>query len=215
MITDYISTIYYLSIIILALKSFFLILKTGFKGQDFLSIYIVPTCVLEIYCFVVYYLKNNVSIGFYYNIYCFFCMIFFYFYFKNNTKKKYSILFNVGFILAIVFYLFFSKFYNKEFDIRIGILISLFYIFNSLLWFYYKISYLSEENKRITDYSTFWISTGLLMWSCFFIFRSIPMFFLKENDVEFLQILKNILNVVNTIMYGMFYFALLKTQKRV
>lgn len=213
MVSDYINTLYYISITILALKSFFLLLKSGFKAQDFLCIYIITTCVLEIYCFVVFYLKSNVNIGIYYNIYCFFCMIFFHFYFTNNIKKKISILFNGGFILAVIFYLFFTKFYSKEFDIKIGILISLYYIFNSLLWFYYKISHLNEENKKITDYSSFWISAGLLIWSCFFIFRSIPMFFLKENDIEFLQVLKNILNVVNILMYIMFYFAILKTQK--
>jgi hypothetical protein len=70
-----------------------------------------------------------------------------------------------------------------------------------------------DENK-ITDDPAFWISTALLMWSCFFIFRVTPMFFFAENDYEFLQFLKAGQNVINIFMYAMFYFSLMKYEKK-
>lgn len=60
----------------------------------------------------------------------------------------------------------------------------------------------------------FWISTALLMWSCFFLFRVTPMFYFAKEDNEFLQFLRVGQNIINIGMYIMFYVALMKYEKK-
>lgn len=209
MIAKYIDIFYYVIILLLALKSIFFTKRIDFAIQSFLGVYIIVTAILEMYCLVIFKIDNKAIIGFWYNIYCFFCILFFRYYYRNIFKNRFS---NIIFISSILFYLIFTKFYSKEFDIKIGILISLYYIFCSLVWFYKKISSINEA--PITNDPDFWVSTGILMWSSFFIFRVIPMFFLRENDQQFLDVLRTIQNFINILMYLMFFIAMIKYERK-
>lgn len=213
MISKYIDLIYYLIITILAIKSILYTRRIGFIVQNFLGLYIIVTAVLEIYCLIAFKVDNDIAVGFLYNIYCLFCIIFFWYYYQRVYTKKLIHVSNVILVLSLIFYFFFTTFYNRHFDIKIGILISFYYVFYSLLWFYHKISNIKE--MKITDDPYFWVSSALLMWSCFFIFRSIPMFFFNTEDKQFLQILKTIMNLVNILMYIMFYVAILKIKRNI
>ncbi len=51
------------------------------------------------------------------------------------------------------------------------------------------------------------------MWSCFFVFRVTPMFYFAKEDKEFLDFLRDGQNIINIIMYAMFYISLLKYEK--
>lgn len=213
MISQYIDILYYTMLIILAIRSFLFIKNFGLIAQNFLSIYLLITAFLEIYCLIAFEIDQNSIIGFWYNMYCLFCLFFFRIYYsKFSSSNKLFNIYHVIFILSIIFYFAFTEFCNKDFDIRIGILISIFFISYSLYWFYNKISIFQDD--KITDDPNFWVSIAILMWSCFFIFRVIPMFFLNENDKEFLNVLRAIQNFINIIMYIMFYFAIIKYEKK-
>ncbi|WP_345145952.1 hypothetical protein [Flavobacterium ginsengiterrae] len=87
----------------------------------------------------------------------------------------------------------------------------IFYILYSMLWFLQKITLTSED--KITDDPNFWISTALLLWSCFFIFRVIPRDLLNIEDKEFLILLREFLYGINCIMYLLFFKGLIKYER--
>ncbi|MGG5208853.1 hypothetical protein ACQWU4_07875 [Chryseobacterium sp. MIQD13] len=186
--------------------------KYSFPAQNYIFIYLLITFANEWTAFIRDQINSNVKVGLQYNLYFIFCVVFFYLFYSfvfKNILQKISLL---SAVLSLGYIFLFTNFSDNDFDKRIGILITLFYIMNSMLWFYQKISFF-DENK-MTDDPTFWISTGLLMWSCFFIFRVTPMFFFAKNDSEFLRFLKIGQNIINIGMYIMFYISLIKYEKQ-
>lgn len=212
MIPKIIEIIYYLILLFLAIKSILLIVKYGFIARNFLSIYIVFTAALELYSYVKLLIDENSSTGMIYNFYCIFSIFLFYIYFIKIFQKVQKFIFQFIFASIIIYYFLLTKFYLSQFDISIGILISLYYISISLLWFYQKI--ITFDESKITDDPVFWVSTALLLWSCFFIFRVTPMFFLDAHDKAFLEFLRTTQNIVNILMYLMFYISLIKYERK-
>ncbi|SMC79044.1 hypothetical protein SAMN02787074_3138 [Chryseobacterium sp. YR221] len=84
------------------------------------------------------------------------------------------------------------------------------FIFLSIAWLMYKLKNVDE--KSITKHFLFWISSGLLIWSVFFIFRAIPMYFLQENDSQLLSFLITAFSIVNIMVYLLFLIGLILTQ---
>lgn len=194
------------------IKSFYLGRKYSFSAQNYIFIYLLITFSNECTAFIRDQINSDVKVGLQYNLYFIFCVVFFYFFYSlvfKNVLQKISLL---SLILSLGYIFLFTNFFGNDFDKRIGILITLFYIINSILWFYQKISFFDEH--KITDDPVFWISTSLLMWSCFFIFRVTPMFFFAKNDNEFLNFLKIGQNIINIGMYIMFYISLIKYEKQ-
>lgn len=207
-----IGIIYKIVLLLILIKSFILGRKFSFSTQNCLFIYLLITAANEWISFIRNLINPDVKVGLQYNFYFIFCIIFFYFFYSKiftNDLKKISLTI-ITFSLAYIFFL--TNFLAEEFDKKIGITITIFYITNSLLWFYHKISFFDEH--EITDDPAFWISVALLMWSCFFIFRVTPMFFFAKHDNEFLQFLKIGQNVINIGMYIMFYISLIKYKKK-
>ena len=56
----------------------------------------------------------------------------------------------------------------------------------ALIWFYQIIN--NIDDIFITHKQAFWVSTGLLLWSIFNLFRLYPLYFLYESDNELSQI---------------------------
>jgi len=207
-----IGIIYKIVLLFPLIKSFILGRKFSFSAQNYLFIYLLITVVNEWTSFTRNLINPDVKVGLQYNFYFIFCVIFFsFFYYKilTNVLKKINL---ILMILSLAYIFFLTNFLGEEFDKKIGITITIFYITNSLLWFYQKISFFDEH--KITDDPVFWISVALLMWSCFFIFRVTPMFFFAEHDNEFLQFLKIGQNIINIGMYSMFFISLIKSEKR-
>ncbi|ROH95671.1 hypothetical protein BCF50_3088 [Chryseobacterium daecheongense] len=194
------------------IKSFILSRKRIFSAQNYIFIYLLVTTINEWVSFTRNVINPDVKVGLQYNFYFIFCIIFFYFFYSKIFTAKLNIISSVVTISTLIYIIFSTDLFKQEFDKRIGIVITLFYIVNCLLWFYQKIT-LFDKNK-ITDDPVFWISTALLMWSCFFIFRVTPMFFFAKSDNEFLQFLKTGQNIINIIMYSMFYISLTKYKKK-
>lgn len=207
-----IGIIYKILLLFPLIKSFYLGRKYSFSAQNYLFVYFLITFMNEWLSFTRDQCNPDVKVGLQYNLYFIFCIVFFYFYYSLLFKgiiKKIALLSTV---LSLGYIFFCTHFLENDFDKRIGITITLFYIMNAMLWFYQKISFFDEH--KITNDHVFWISTALLMWSCFFIFRVTPMFFFAENDNEFLQFLKVGQNIINIMMYSMFYMALIKYERQ-
>lgn len=190
------------------IQSYILGRKFSFSAQNYVFLYLLITFFNECLSFFRNIMNQNVKVGLQYNLYFIFCVFFYTFYFSrliSGTIKKVIVVTAVS-SLGYIFMV--TSFYGEDFDHKIGITVTLFYIIVSLLWFYNKIIFFDE--KKITDDPAFWISTALLMWSCFFLFRVTPMFYFAKEDEEFLSFLKLGQNIINIGMYGMFYISLLK-----
>ncbi|REC49116.1 hypothetical protein [Chryseobacterium pennipullorum] len=205
-----IQIIYIAVLVAAAVKSTVLAGKKSLSSQNFLTIFLTVSLGLEIYGHYKIYIREF-DFAYMFNYYSIFMIVFFYSYYQRifSGALKTVSLYVVMAILAYI--LVFVKFYDEHYQNQLGILVCLYFIINTLVWFYTRLK--NYDEIKITDDPHFWVSCGLLFWSIFFIFRSIPMFFLKDNDPAFLEILKNIQYGVNIVMYGMFYIALVQFDK--
>ncbi|MDO3424857.1 hypothetical protein QWT87_08135 [Chryseobacterium sp. APV1] len=206
-----IGIIYKIVLLLTAIKAYNLSRKLSLSAQNYLLIYLVVSLLTDLISFLFYIYYPDSKIGILYNLYNIFCILFFSFYFSKvllNNLKKISFLIAV---ISLLLILLFTNFLSSDFDKNIGITLLSFYIINSLLWFYQKVSFFDED--KITNDSTFWIATALIMWSCFFLFRVTPMFYFEKEDEEFLQFLRRGQNIINIGMYIMFYVSLKKYER--
>lgn len=206
-----IGIIYKFVLLLVTIKSYNLSRKLTFSTQNYLLIYLSVSLFIEVISFSLYVISPNSKNGLLYNLYNIFSISFFHFYFSKILKYNFKKLSFLITIISTLYILFFTLFLSIDFDKNIGITLLLFYLANSLLWFYQKISFFDDH--KITDDPTFWISTGLLMWSCFFLFRVTPMFYFAKEDKKFLEFLKVGQNIINIVMYIMFYISLKKYEK--
>jgi hypothetical protein len=206
-----IGIVYKIVLLFVVIKSYILSRKLSFSAQNYLFIYLFISFFTDSISFLLFLLYPESKNGIIYNLYDIFSILFFLFYFSKVLKSYFkSLSFFTGSI-SILYILFFTDFFALDFDKNIGITLLSFYIINSLLWFYQKMSFFDEH--KIMDDPAFWISVALLMWSCFFLFRVTPMFYFAKEDNEFLQFLKKGQNIINIGMYIMFYISLIKYKK--
>lgn len=203
--------IYEITLLITLLKSIVLVRKFGLSNQNFLLIYLLITFFIEIFSRIVLLLDKDSNWNFQYNLYCIFCIFFFGIYYSRqldkNLKKKIKILATVLVISILIF----KNTFAETLDSILVISLPLFYILYALVWFYQKINLPSEA--KITDDPVFWISTALLFWSCFFIFRVIPRYLFDTVDKDFLILLRELAYIVNSVMYALFYYSLVKYEQ--
>lgn len=203
--------ILYLTILfVVTVKSIVLAGKKGLSGQNYFAVFLLVSLGLELYGHYKIYIREF-DFAYLFNYYSIFMIIFFYVYYSRIFSRQVRIVFLVLGIAILTYILFFVKFYGGNYANELGILVCLYFIINVLVWFYTRLKNFDEV--KITDDPHFWVSSGLLFWSIFFIFRSIPMYFFKDHDPAFLQVLKNIQYGVNILMYTMFYTALNKFGK--
>ncbi|WP_132034742.1 hypothetical protein [Flavobacterium circumlabens] len=110
--------------------------------------------------------------------------------------------------ILMIYILVSTNFLVENLDSKLVIALPIFYILNTMLWFYQKIALPSEG--KITDDPIFWISAALLLWGCFFIFRVIPRYLFDSTDQGFLILLRELVYIVNSIMYLLFFKGLMK-----
>jgi hypothetical protein len=197
---------YEIILLITLLKSMVLVRKFTLSSQNFLFIYLLVTFLVEVFSWIVLLIDIDSKWSFQYNLYCIFCILFFWSYysrqFHKNLKKKINLLL----ILLIICILGFTM--EENLESKLVIALPMFYILFAMLWFYQKIAFPSKD--KITDDPNFWISTALLLWSCFFIFRVIPRYFFDTTDKGFLILLRELVYIINCIMYLLFFKALIK-----
>ena len=185
--------------------------KYNLSSQNYLVIYLLVTFLVEVFSWIVLLIDKDSQWSFQYNFYCVFCIVFFWYYysslFDTSLKKKANILS----VLLLIGVLVFPNFLGENLESKLIIALPLFYILYSMLWFYQKIAFPSKD--KITDDPNFWISTALLFWSCFFIFRVIPRHLFDSRDKVFLILLRELLYIINCIMYLLFFKGLLKYER--
>lgn len=205
--------VYNTVLIILTIWAFILGWKKGFSKQHYLFYYLFITFIVDFILQTKIVLNNLPTFnGTYYKYYSIFCINFFAFFYSFVFKKKRRIILLIITLLINVGLIYTVDFVSSTFESQLSISLPVFYILLSLMWFQLKLTQNIEE--KIADDAYFWISSGLLIWSGFFLFRIIPAKYLFENDFEFNRLLKSINYITGTIMYLMFFAALLKFRKK-
>ncbi len=183
------------------------ILKNGAKQQQFLIVYLALTLFVDFFLQLKYILgKQEVTNVLWYKIYLIFCVNYFtYFYYSILTKRLKVTLLSVA-IIANSYLFYVADFGSNHFNAQQGVTLAIFYIIVSLIWFYYKLQH--DLEQRILKDPRFWISSGLLIWGACFIFRTYPSYYFYTNDVSFHKLLKSMMYVINTLLYGVMTIAL-------
>lgn len=145
--------------------------------------------------------KTNIA----YTIGTFFYIGYFTFYYSKKLVGSKNIIIVLGAIFcAVGLYLIIVS--HEVFPVGLGICIALLYIILSLSWFYNETR--NADGFFIMEKQAFWVSVALLLWSIIFLFRVTPMYWLEQNDIEFLLILNTIFKVTILMMYSLFLIAL-------
>lgn len=132
---------------------------------------------------------------------------FFTFYFgfqKNSFRKTVYALGSVA--IGYCLYVFYSN-GIKNYSIGAGVTASIAYVLFALLWFISQLTNVDEIS--LLKKQAFWISASLLIWSVFFLFRLIPMYWLNINDIQFLTQINVAYQMFTIICYCIFLRALL------
>ncbi|BEV05641.1 MULTISPECIES: hypothetical protein [Chryseobacterium] len=191
------------------IKSFILGEKNGFSTQNNLFFYLFVTVLVEGYSFVVDKIDESILIGLQYNLYLMFVTVFFYFFYSKSFYSKIpKALSKISLLICQLFIIFFTKFLGLDFDEKIAIAAMLFLIVHSIIWYCNKL--FSVDDDKIFNDPNFWISSGLLLWSCFGIFRCLPMYYFYNHDKEFSNFIKSNFDVVNIILYLLIFISLFK-----
>ncbi|MFY1048483.1 hypothetical protein [Chryseobacterium sp. GP-SGM7] len=208
---EILAIIYQIEITLLFLYSIFLGGKNKNAIQKYLFIYLFVTNAIEILSLIGKSYLNLPTNGIIYNFYSLFCLSFFYFFYAGSFVKKSKLIFLGLYCLAIACTVFFIDFLKFEYDYKIGIILAMFYMCSALFWMGYRI--VNVDNRKITSHPKFWVSVGLILWSSFFILRSIPMYLFEKIDEEFQNMLRTIFYIINIAFYILFFIALLKSKK--
>lgn len=209
---QFLTYFYLLLLLTVTVKSVLMLKKYALKAQNYLAVYLICTCVVEFYAACKKLFYNNLNNGMDFNIYLTLCITFFTFFYGQNLKNIQRKILISAAVLSLSYILFFAHPFSDKFEIGIGMTTALFYIFSSLLWFYSKIN--SNDLDKMTNDPLFWISTSILLWGCFFVFRVMPMFLFQSVDKNFLSLMKLILHIINIVTYSLIFIALLKFDKR-
>jgi hypothetical protein len=187
---------------------YLLVFKRFTHQQSYLFIYLLAVIVIDIipvnYPDSILINRNTLFLG-----YILFSLIYFGCIYHIKIKNRTFRFLNYVIIISILI----LNMYSFEFDdnekINLIAIISLpiVFIYESIFWYLFKLKNIDED--KITDDFFFWISSGILIWSVFFVFRAIPMYFLQDNDPQLLSLVITAFSVVNTIMYILFLIGLI------
>lgn len=195
--------LYYIVFFITVLKSIIILRKNNPFSQNYFFVFLTINFLID--CLSELNIINSKAVQYNYlnlfNIYFF--GIFYLPYFKS---KVLPVLILIVALLCVIFTR--HYFYFDKYNLNLAILYCITNIFYSLYWINLKLNNVSEI--KITSEPLFWISASILIWSCFFLFRIIPMYLLDEQDKQFLKLLKSLLLIINIMVYSLFYIGLTK-----
>lgn len=196
---------YYIVVTITMIYSIFLWLKKGYiSKQKYFFIYMITVFVLDVLGNL--YIKNSFKINSNYLFFPQILMMFLYFrYFfikdyehKNDRKFLNSV---TALSLLLTFYFQFSVGFST-FNNKIFLVIILFYLLISLQWFLHSIG--SENEQDITVKQSFWVSTGILLWCVFALFRLYLGTYIYHYNQDVFIIINFLFSIFTIIMYIFF-----------
>ncbi|SFN50492.1 hypothetical protein SAMN05421594_3038 [Chryseobacterium oleae] len=141
-----------------------------------------------------------------YNILDIFTIIFLGFIFQKEIKNK--IWLAIISFSAILLSIYFFSISKTLYSIYTGVICCLYMIIISLTWFCEKVIN-EEKNGSLLKEQLFWISSSLLFWAVFYLFRMTPMYWIQSEDKNFLIVLKYIFQVATNLSYILFLIGLL------
>lgn len=184
----------YISLVLICL----IISLTAKNYPKKLWIYFLAVFVTDVYMYYGYqychYNIHAISMAFY-------SMFFLWYYREVFSWRLYKLIFSGTALISVI--CLFSI--SNPYDIKIIVLLILSFISFPLLWFHKEIK--EAGQNKITDKNLFWVSSGMIVWVTFFIFKMIPLYFLYTEDRRFLLEIDLIFQYVNII----FYLLLLKS----
>ncbi len=198
--------LYYIVFFITVIKSLIVLRRKKTSSQDCFYIFLIINFLID------YFSEINIlaAKAIQYNYLNLFNIVFFlFFYYRKISNNLIFILILTSTIICI--FLTSHFFFFDKYNLSLAVLYCLGNILYSLYWINLKLNNISDN--KITDEPIFWISIALLIWSCFFLFRIIPMYLLEKDDKPFLKLLKNILLIINIIVYILFYIGLTKYKR--
>lgn len=204
------NNIYYLSLIITFFLSLYLAYKRINKDQNHIYFYLFFTILNDIIIAKTQIIGQNISIF----IYTLFSIGYFFNVYIRIFKIEYIRYLIVILTICIITFGIFSQFSKGFHILNINFLVGLaiYYIILSLCWFLQKVMDLDSE--RMSEDFTFWISSGILLWGCFFIFRVLPTYLFNSQDPRFLIMIQNIFTGVNILTYWILFLGLAKILKK-
>lgn len=200
----FLSSIYSLVVIITTIYSFYLLFKLKIsKKQKYFYIYIFSVLFVDV---IMMSIRSKFNFNQYY-IYLPFIFIsivyfglFYYLTFKSSFFKNFVTVASLLSLFLISLFIVLEK--QKIISSNIYLILIIFYIVMSLLWFFYIINHIDEQ--RITYKQEFWVSCALLFWSIFALFRMYPLMEIYNLDKEFSYLFGNLFSIVNIITYLLF-----------
>jgi hypothetical protein len=136
-----------------------------------------------------------------YNYLDLFCIAYFGFIYSKEINNNYIIkIVSSTFIVLGGIFIYFSK---TNYSIITGYLYCIFLIFIALYWLYNKIANKGTEDN-ILDLGFFWLSSSLLFWAVFYIFRMFPMYYFNKTDSKFLEEISKVFTLTNIATYLLF-----------
>lgn len=187
---------------------YLLIFKKFAKQQSYLYIYLFAVITVDIipvnYSDSILINRNTLFLA-----YILFSLLYFGSIYHIKIKSRRFRFLNLALVISLLILNIYGYTFDNDGRINLIAIISLpiLFINEAISWYLFKLKNI-DENK-ITDDLFFWISSGILTWSVFFIFRAIPMYFLQDNDPQLLNLVITAFSVVNTIMYILFLIGLI------
>ncbi|WP_394665585.1 hypothetical protein [uncultured Chryseobacterium sp.] len=194
---------YHIVLIITTIRSIIILKKK--KNKNNLYIYLIVTFLVEVLAIVLQEVLNVENTDFIYKIYGIFHIIFFGYYYMKEFPLNMQIFTKIVMFLSLIIIFFFSKLFSNVLDDRMITVIGFFGVTLSFEWLFVKLN--SPDEKKIYEDTYFWITTGLLFWSGFFILRQLPRFFFIEKDGGFSQIMRTFFYLVNIVTYSLYYIS--------
>lgn len=135
-----------------------------------------------------------------YNYSSLFYVLFFINLYQTQFKLKKILI--IVFNLIILFTGIYFNLNSTQFSINLGVLMSLSYILITIFWFFGQLQ--NTDEHPLLKKQFFWISSSLLIWGVFFIFRLIPMHYFNEKDSDFLLTLNLFFHIITIVTYMIF-----------
>lgn len=164
-----------------------------------LYIYFVIICTLETLPYLF-----SIEFNRFYSFSSLLYIAFFTYYFSRQVSSYRNTVYAVGlfsFFCCLIF-IFNAK---ETYPIPLAITFCAFFIILSFLYFFNQLK--SRSRVYVFHKEAFWVSSALLLWSVFFLFRIIPMPWLEKNDISFLLLINNVFKGATMVSYLLFLIA--------
>jgi len=199
--------IYGLVVLLNFLLSLYQLIKGKTEQQFHFYIYISMVAFLDI-VFPIINKTDTINCNYLFFIFILTSYIYFFYFFGKTFRDKlykrvWTLVFGIFFGLTFMIQIRYNFSVLNSFTLA---LLPLFYIIGSMGWFVYILN--QKIEGEIFDKMSFWISCGLLIWSVFFLFRALPMYYFNISDPQFLLEIAAVFTVINIITYSLFLRSL-------